>query len=143
MGRYFLVDLGNHTLESFTRTTLSKVVSTIGNHILYTLCPTDGTDDEFTDKLRELTKGAIEKIAAEGPDADIYENAVKNLQKMIPEGRERNNYWSSMISSYIKFGFDYDKDYEAAVNALTPEKVKAAAQEILKGNLVEIVMRPE
>ena len=101
------------------------------------------SDDEFTDKLRELTKGAIEKIAAEGPDADIYENAVKNLQKMIPEGRERNNYWSSMISSYIKFGFDYDKDYEAAVNALTPEKVKAAAQEILKGNLVEIVMRPE
>ena len=101
------------------------------------------SDDELTDKLRDLTKGAIEKIAADGPDADIYENAVKNLQKTIPEGRERNSYWSSMISSYIKYGFDYDKDYEAAVNALTPAKVQAAAQEFLNGNFIELIMRPE
>ena len=48
-----------------------------------------------------------------------------------------------MIANYIKYGVEFDKDYEAAVNALTPEKVQAAAQEILKGNFIEIVMRPE
>ena len=48
-----------------------------------------------------------------------------------------------MIMTNARFGFDFDKEYEAAVNALTPEKVKAAAQELLDGNFVELVMRPE
>ena len=101
------------------------------------------SNDDVADKLRELTKGALSKIAAEGPDAETYDKAVKNLQKTIPERRERNDYWASMIANYIKYGIEFDKDYEAAVNALTPEKVQAAAQEILKGNFIEIVMRPE
>ena len=52
-------------------------------------------------------------------------------------------------ATLVKEGLDtaymayLDKDYEAAVNALTPEKVQAAAQELLDGNLIEIVMRPE
>ena len=48
-----------------------------------------------------------------------------------------------MIQQQARYGIDYDKEYEAAVNALTPEKVKAAAQELLEGNFVELVMRPE
>ena len=48
-----------------------------------------------------------------------------------------------MLNRAIRYGIDYDKEYEAAVDALTPEKVKAAAQEFLDGNFVELVMRPE
>ena len=43
MGRNFLVDLYNHTLKGLTRSTLSEVISTISNHILYTLSPTNRT----------------------------------------------------------------------------------------------------
>ena len=39
VGRDFLVDLDNHSLEGFARTTLSEVVSTVGNHILHALGP--------------------------------------------------------------------------------------------------------
>ena len=101
------------------------------------------TNTDSADKLRELAKSGLRNIAENGPTADQFDKTVMNLQKKIPENRQRNAYWSSMVMLNARYGFDYDKEYEAAVNALTPEKVQAAAQEFLDGNLVELVMRPE
>ena len=101
------------------------------------------TNVDSADKLRELAKSGLRSIAENGPTAEMFDKTVKNLQKTQPENRQRNAYWSSMLLLNARYGFDYDKEYEAAVNALTPEKVKAAAQELLDGNFVELVMRPE
>jgi zinc protease len=101
------------------------------------------TNVESADKLRELAKSGFRGIAENGPTADQFDKTVKNLQKTIPENRQKNAYWSSILLQNARYGYDYDKDYEAAVNALTPEKVKAAAQEFLNGNFIELVMRPE
>jgi Predicted Zn-dependent peptidases len=101
------------------------------------------TNVESADKLRELAKSGFKALAENGPTAEQFDKAVKNLQKNIPENRQRNNYWSNAIRQYIRYGSDYDKDYEAAVNALTPAQVQAAAQDLLKGNFIEVVMRPE
>ena len=101
------------------------------------------TNVESADKLRELAKAGFRSIAENGPSADQFDKTVKNLQKTIPENRQKNAYWSSILLQNARYGYDYDKDYEAAVNALTPEKVKAAAQEFLNGNFIELVMRPE
>ena len=101
------------------------------------------TNVESADKLRELAKAGFRSIAENGPTADQFDKTVKNLQKTIPENRQKNAYWSSILLQNARYGYDYDKDYEAAVNALTPEKVKAAAQEFLNGNFIELVMRPE
>ena len=101
------------------------------------------TNVESADKLRDLAKSGLENLAENGPTAEQFDKTVKNLQKNIPESRLRNAYWNSIILRNLRDGIDYDKDYESAVNALTPEKVKAAAQELIDGNLIEIVMRPE
>ena len=101
------------------------------------------TNVESADKLRELAKSGFQGIADNGPTADQFDKAVKNLQKNIPENRQRNAYWSNMLMQYARYSLDYDKEYEAAVNALTPEKVQAAAREFLNGNMAELVMRPE
>ncbi len=101
------------------------------------------TNVESADKLRELAKSGFKALAENGPTAEQFDKAVKNLQKNIPENRQRNNYWNNAIRQYIRYGSDYDKDYEAAVNALTPAQVQAAAQDLLKGNFIEVVMRPE
>ena len=101
------------------------------------------TNVESADKLRDLAKSGLQGIADNGPTADQFDKAVKNLQKRIPENRQHNNYWVNVIVDSDRYGLNYDKDYEDAVNALTPEKVQAVAQQILKGNLIEIVMRPE
>ena len=101
------------------------------------------TNADSVDKLRELAKSGLQGIAENGISAEQFDKTVKNMQKRIPESRQRNNYWASVILASDRQGFDYDKDYEDAVNALTPEKIQAIAQEILKGNLIEVVMRPE
>ena len=75
---------------------------------------------------------------------DMFDKAVKNLEKNIPESKLRNSYWVRSIIDNINYGGDSVADYEAAVKALTPEAVKAAAAELLgSGNFVELVMRPE
>lgn len=43
MSRYTAVDLLNKTLQYCARTTFRKVSGTIGNHVLYRLCPTYGS----------------------------------------------------------------------------------------------------
>ena len=101
------------------------------------------TNPDSADKLRDLAKSGLKEIATNGPTAEQFDKAVMNLKKRIPESRQRNNYWSSEILYNSRYGIDYDKEFEAAVEALTAEKVQAAAQEMLDGNLIEIVVRPE
>ena len=95
------------------------------------------------DKLRDLAKEGIRKLAEEGPTAEEASAAILNLQKKIPESRISNFYWRSSIEDYYEYGFDYDKEYEAAVAALDAAKIQAAVKAILDaGNLVEVVMTP-
>ena len=101
------------------------------------------TNPDSADKLRELAKDGLRVIAANGPTAEQYDKTYKNLEKNIPERRITNSYWMSAIKNWYDHGEDIDKDYEAALKALTPEKIKNLAARFLSdGNLVEIVMRP-
>ena len=101
------------------------------------------TNVDSADKLRELAKSGFKGIAENGPTADQFDKAQKNLQKNLPESRQRNTYWNWSIRQKVLFGIDYDKEYEAAVNALTPAQIQAAAREFFDGNMIELVMRPE
>ncbi|MCQ2178051.1 MAG: hypothetical protein MJY42_04110, partial [Bacteroidales bacterium] len=95
------------------------------------------------DKLREIAKKGLSDIAANGPDAEQFDKTVKNLEKKIPESKLRVSYWQSCIEDNLLYGIDYINEYEAAVKALTPEKVKAVAAELCEGYFSELVMRPE
>ena len=102
------------------------------------------TNPESADKLRELAKDGLRTLAGEGPSADFFDKALMNLQKTIPENRLRNSYWLNGLEQWYSYGIDYIKEYEAAVNALTPADVKAAAASLLgSGNFIELIMRPE
>jgi zinc protease len=102
------------------------------------------TNPDSADKLRELAKDGLRGIAANGPTAEQYDKTYKNLEKNIPERRITNSYWMSAIKNWYDHSEDIDKDYEAALKALTPEKIKNLAARFLSdGNLVEIVMRPD
>ena len=98
---------------------------------------------EQADHLRELAVSGIKAIAEDGPTKEDFEKTVNNLNKNIPEARLQTSYWIGAIEKYQKFGYDYDAEYSAAVAALTPEKIKAYAAELLEdGNFIELVMRP-
>ena len=102
------------------------------------------TNDAQADKLRDIAKKGIKDIAEKGPDADMFDKAVKNLEKNIPESKLRNAYWVDGIEKYAFYGIDFINGYDKAVSELTPEKIKAAAAELVNsGNFIEIIMRPE
>ena len=95
------------------------------------------------DKLRELAAQGLKDLAENGPTAEEFDMTLKNLQKNIPERRIRNSYWEGALKNFYRHGLDTDKDYEAAVNALTPLAIQRMTQALLAhGNFAELVMRP-
>ena len=102
------------------------------------------TNPESADKLRILAKQELKKLAEEGPSAEYFDRAVKNLQKRIPENRHRNAYWMNGLQQWYLYGLDYITEYEGVINSLTAADVQSAAAAFLNaGNFVELVMRPE
>ena len=68
---------------------------------------------------------------------------MKNLEKNIPESREKLSYWAGVVRDYHRYGFNRDADYEAAVKSLTPQDIKDVLSLVINsGNYVDIVMRP-
>lgn len=102
------------------------------------------TNETQADKLRELAVAGLKKVAANGPDEEEFTKTINYLKKTIPEKRLQNSYWLSAIKEYDTFGIDIDTEKEAAVSSLTPERIKAAANELLDdGHFIELIMRPE
>ena len=101
------------------------------------------TKPAATDKLISLSLEGLNSLAAEGPTAEEFDMAQKNLQKNIPEGRILNSYWMTSLRFVQLYGIDYDKEYEDAVNSLTAEDVKNVLARILSaGNARTAIMRP-
>ena len=98
---------------------------------------------EKSDKLIELAKDGLRKLAEEGPTDEQFQKTVENFKKNLPEQRINNSYWRGNIESYLRFGYDNDKESEEAVSALSKESIKAAAKALLdSGNFIEVVQRP-
>ncbi len=96
----------------------------------------------LTDRLRELATKDIVALAEQGPTAEEFDMAKKNLEKNIPENRIKNSYWMSAIVSHEINGTDKDTDYEAGVQHLTASAIQALAKQLLSGSHLELVMRP-
>ncbi len=101
------------------------------------------TNPEMAEKLSELAKKGLKELAENGPEQDKFNMAIENFKKNIPESRISNSYWNNNIQRYNEYGIDYDAEYEAAVNSLTPEDVKIVLQAVLaQNNLIEIKSAP-
>ena len=95
------------------------------------------------DKLRELAVKGMKDLAANGPTDEEVNMAKLNLQKNIPESRQRNNWWKNGIEMYLLYGTDRDALYEAAVNSLSKELIQNTLNEVLgQNNFIEMVMKP-
>ena len=84
--------------------------------------------------------GALAKTCDDDKLTKVKEYMLKNHNDQL----KQNNYWLSVISTWLKHGVDLNTDYEKLVNAQTPESISAFVAELLKaGNRAEIVMMPE
>ncbi|MBQ2171645.1 MAG: insulinase family protein [Bacteroidales bacterium] len=95
------------------------------------------------DKLRELAIAGIKDMAENGPTEEEVNMAKLNLQKNLPESRQRNSWWRNGIEQYVTYGQDRDAEYEAAVNALSKESIQNVLKSIVaQDNFTELVMKP-
>ncbi len=102
------------------------------------------TNPESAEKLGGLAAKGLKELAENGPTQEHFNMAIENFKKNLPESRINNGYWMNCLQTWNKHGINYDAEYEEAVNALTPEDVKAALQELLsQGNVIKIASFPE
>ena len=95
------------------------------------------------DKLRELAISGIKDLAENGPTDEEVNMAKLNLQKNIPESRQRNSWWKNGLEIYELYGVDRDAAYEAAANGLSKELIQNTLKEVLsQDNFIELVMKP-
>ena len=102
------------------------------------------TNPESADKLRKAAKDGLYKLMTEGPTEDQLSMTVENFRKNLPESRISNSYWLYNLKYFYEHGVDYDKEYEAAIDKINAENIKAAISDIVsQDNFIEIMMSPE
>ena len=95
------------------------------------------------DKLRELAVSGLKDLAQNGPTDEELSAAKLNLQKNLPESRQRNNWWLNSIDLYLTYGIDRDAAYEEGIESVSKESIKALLNEMIaQGNFIELVMKP-
>ena len=102
------------------------------------------TNEQMADELTAIVIAEIEKIAAEGPLKEDMDKTREFLLKDYKKNVELNGWWSRTLTAYYDFGVDNVNDYEAAVNGVTSDDVKALAKRMLdEKSMVKVIMRPE
>jgi len=102
------------------------------------------TNPEQAEKLCGIAKDQLYAFAENGPTAEELSMAVENLKKNLPESRISNNYWLSVLSTWDEHGIDYDAEYEAAINSVDADDVKALLKAVLdQNNLIEFKSMPK
>ena len=98
---------------------------------------------EMADKLKKIAVEEFHKLAKNGPTDEQLTRTIENFKKNVPENRINNSYWMSNLIRYYRYGIDYDKEYEAAVSAISKEEImKAAARLYNSGNFIEFTQMP-
>lgn len=102
------------------------------------------TNPTQCEKLIDLAKEGLHKLAYEGPTEEQMTRTLENFRKGIPEKRINNSYWLGNLLTNEYRGIDYDAEYEAAVNEISAEGIKEVLQKVLEsGNFIEVVMSPD
>ncbi len=102
------------------------------------------TNPTQSESLRALAKEGLRKLAYEGPTEEQMTRVGENFRKKVPEQRISNSHWLNAIVQNAKWGEDYDAGYEAAVNALSAERIRSVLQTVLEQhNFIELEMTPD
>ena len=102
------------------------------------------TNEQMADGLIDIVLAEIEKIAAEGPLQEDMDKTREFLLKDYKKNIEQNGWWSRTLKAYYENGVNMVADYEAAVNGVSFDDVKALAKRLLdEKSMVKVIMRPE
>jgi zinc protease len=101
---------------------------------------------ENVDDLISATMAEVDNIKANGVSEEDLNKIKETQRRDREENLKENRYWLSQIGGYYRNHADLDGFYEREkmVEALTPDDLKAAANQYLNmENYVQIVLMPE
>ena len=109
------------------------------NATIYVYCP---MKPEKADVALQIMRDEVQALT-KGCDPDKLTKVKEYMIKSHADQLKQNNYWMTTIDMWRYKGVDFDKDYEALVNAQTPESIAAFVKDLLKsGHRAEVVMMP-
>ena len=88
-------------------------------------------------RVREI----VAQFAKEGPSAENLSKGKEFYAKKHKENIAENSYWASVLDELLETGIDLSANYEAVLESITAEEVRACFASMLKaGNHSEIIM---
>ena len=88
------------------------------------------TDPAKAVAMNELVFKGLEGIVKNGPSAEYFDKAVKNLKKAHGESLRKNSYWLGQLARFYGQGFDFVTNYDKLLDAVTPQSVQALAKKL-------------
>ena len=77
------------------------------------------TDPAKAVAMNELVFKGLEGIVKDGPSAEYFDKAVKNLKKAHGESLRKNSYWLGQLARFYGQGFDFVTNYDKLLDAVT------------------------
>lgn len=101
------------------------------------------TDPEKQQRLMKIIHQEVEEIVKNGPRADDLQKVKENMVKQYSQDLRENNWWSTILQRFYQDKLNYVDDYQAAIDALTAEKIQKTLKALTdQGNVLEVVMMP-
>lgn len=110
----------------------------------YRLIMVFDTDPAKFEKLLGIIHDELRTIAANGPLKSDFDKVIGNLRKKRAENLRENEWWLGTLTEKIVNGYDRLDGFDALLDSLTPDDIKAMAQKVLDdANIVEVSMSPK
>lgn len=101
-----------------------------------------GIDPTKKDKVCDLTIKALEEMQTNVKAEDL-DKVKEYMLKRIEQNEHENNYWLTVMDSYLDYKLDRNSTYRDIVNGLTPASMQDFVKKIVKpGNRIQYLMVP-
>ena len=105
---------------------------------IFTASNPDGYE-ETVNQLKEILKGMTEKV-----DQIELDKVKEFLIKDNKQSLKNNNYWLSLMTEKLLYGFDVRTDFDKVIKSITTDDIKKFTKSVIDANnMIEVVMIPE
>ena len=99
------------------------------------------TSPEDYARLNKRIEELLDEFVQNGPSETNIAKVKDYMHKKHLENLRENRFWSSTLKDSIKYGVDYYTDYDAVLDSITAEDIRAAVADLLgKKNQTKVVM---
>lgn len=91
--------------------------------------------------LEPIIQKGIDDICTENPTDEELQKVKEYMLRAHQEDLKQNSYWMNALINKVRYNREYVNNYEAVVNATTPDMIRELANQIFRsGNRLQVTM---